>query len=127
MTKRNKTFRKLRNRQSRKLRGRKLRSRKLGGSPSQKGQVLVYLLYMNGCGHCEVLEPEWKKVKEMCDKSRIKFVDVERNDIGTVLKDDPIEVQGGFPTIAKKDKNGKVSYYVGERTATAIYKWINSK
>jgi hypothetical protein len=87
---------------------------------------------MDGCGHCDALKPEWEKVEEMCkNKHNIQCIKVERNKIDNVLSKvnsaggDKIEVQGGYPTIAKK-QGGKVSYFEGERTADKIHKWIES-
>ena len=39
-------------------------------------KALVFF-HMDGCGHCESMKPEWKKLSEMGEYKGVSFVDIE--------------------------------------------------
>ena len=104
-------------------------------------EIVIGKIYANWCGHCELLAPEWDKMKRSI-KSKIKkgdskikkvhIIDIEDakidNDLYLLNKKylnnstDKVELQGGYPTIFKIKEN-KVYYYGGERIAEEMEKW----
>ena len=91
---------------------------------SSKKQLVFF--HMNGCGHCESMKPEWKKLTDMGEYKGVKFLDIENNENRELLKKHEIR---GFPTI-KLCKNGVEDVkncvtHQGERSAEALKKMID--
>ena len=91
---------------------------------SSKKQLVFF--HMNGCGHCESMKPEWKKMTDMGEYKGVQFVDIESNDNRELLEKHQIR---GFPTI-KLCKNGVEDIkncvtHQGERSADAFKKLID--
>jgi len=101
----------------------------------KKPKMIIGLVYANWCGHCQVLKPEWKKMKNNLKSSKIKnnnqFVEIEDSDIQKnhkmnqintrLKKGEKLNVQG-YPTIFKI-KSGNLEYYKGGRTSDEMGNW----
>jgi len=98
-----------------------------------KKPVIVGLVYADWCGHCQQLEPEWKKMKQNILNSELskecEIVDIESKTVDKKLpkyakmtkeKNIPVE---GYPTIFLI-KNGMLEKYVGQREANALETWV---
>lgn len=104
---------------------------------SNKDTIVVGKIYAEWCGHCQMLEPEWVKMKDNLKNSNIKceFYEIEETneDNGTqdvnnkYLKNSnkKLALQGGYPTIFKI-VDGKLEYYNGERESHLLQAWVKS-
>ncbi|NBP66978.1 MAG: hypothetical protein EBU66_20320 [Bacteroidetes bacterium] len=82
--------------------------------------VLV-LYYMNGCGHCEDLEPIWNRAVENIKPSDgIKIVAIEQAQM-TQLPENLINHVAGFPTICVVCESKLIAEYHGPRIESGIY------
>jgi hypothetical protein len=93
---------------------------------------VVGKLYMVGCGHCDALVEPWNEMKKNVGGKVMVLNDIEAAETDKLeeLNDKHganVEVQGGYPTIYKIKKGGKVEYYDGERTATELIGWATNK
>lgn len=97
----------------------------------RKNVIIVGKVYADWCGHCQMLKPEWAKMKKhmhsIKGNKRILFVEVEEKQIESKLrqleKDQNVTIQtDGYPTLFKID-NGKVQYYNGDRQSSAMTNW----
>jgi hypothetical protein len=91
-------------------------------------KTVVGKLYMIGCGHCDALNEPWNQMKKKVNKKVIIAGDIEAaqtNELHKLNKQHGanVVVQGGYPTIYKINKGGKVEYYNGERTAAKLVSW----
>jgi hypothetical protein len=91
-------------------------------------KTVVGKLYMVGCGHCDALVEPWKQMKEKVEKKVMVAGDIEaaeNHKLDQLNKQhgSKVEVQGGYPTIYKIKRGGKVEYYNGERTAPKLAGW----
>ena len=91
-------------------------------------KTVVGKLYMVGCGHCDALVEPWKQMKENVEKKVMVAGDIEaaeNHKLDELNKQygSKVEVQGGYPTIYKIKRGGKVEYYNGERTASKLIGW----
>lgn len=88
--------------------------------------VVVGVIHANWCGHCQLLMPEWNKMKQMSNNDGVKFVEFEesRENREQEMKNlhPDLKIEGGFPTIFKI-VGGKIEYYNGDRTAEEIRSW----
>jgi len=92
------------------------------------------LFYMNGCGPCEKVRPQWQQLKYY-------FNDVNVNDNDDFQKNIVIadmnhelshlvnsikekDIPEAFPSIRYLTKNGESEEYEGERNKEAIAEWI---
>jgi thiol-disulfide isomerase/thioredoxin len=97
---------------------------------SKPTPVLLVLVFANWCGHCEMLKPEWSKMKEELlmhpGFKHGKILEIEDSDPekDAKLKElgDNITING-YPTIFKKPYNGPVEYYGGERNKDEMMAW----
>ena len=86
-------------------------------------------LYMTGCIHCENLAPEWEIVKTHLD---VVSYDIEAQEQQKLSKFndmykpyEPLQPQGGYPTIYKLHKRGgTIVYYQGPRDNVSMLKWL---
>jgi len=90
--------------------------------------IVVGKLYMVGCGHCEMLEQPWNEMKKNVEKKVMVAGDIEAaqtQELEQLNKQHGanVEAQGGYPTIYKIKKGGKVEYYNGERTTSKLIGW----
>ena len=82
------------------------------------------LFKMNGCPHCETLEPKWEKAKEK-NNTNIKMSEVEQSEDGAKEQIDALGIKG-FPTIKYFDGDESETYD-GERTVNGILSFLRSK
>jgi hypothetical protein len=81
--------------------------------------------------HCKNLEPIWKNLKEdlkdKIENKELEIVEFEETRDQAKLEEfkmkHPVEIQGGYPTLFKIDKEGNISYYSGERELEALKNW----
>ena len=71
-------------------------------SKVEESKKALVFFRMEGCGHCESMKPEWKKLSEMGEYKEFHFVDTESKEDAKLLEKHEIQ---GFPTI-KLCKNG---------------------
>ena len=91
----------------------------------KKGKPAFVLIFMEGCGPCNMTRPEWGKLKNVLPKDeKIMIVDVDQTllDQLTSIKEKPV----GFPTMLYIEGN-QVENYEGGRTITDFVKWIQGK
>ena len=91
-------------------------------------KTIVGKLYMNGCGHCDALEEPWNQMKNKVGGKVTVADDIEAEETDKLDKlnkqhEVNVVVQGGYPTIYKIKKGGKVEYYDGERTEQELVNW----
>jgi thiol-disulfide isomerase/thioredoxin len=91
-------------------------------------------IYATWCGHCQVLEPEWKKVEESLYPN--KSINIESAESEKLIRDfnthytKKLKINvylkaNGYPTIFKLNKiGGNVEYYEGNRSHGEILDWI---
>jgi thiol-disulfide isomerase/thioredoxin len=100
----------------------------MGGSKTVVGKI-----YADWCGYCQMMQKDWDNLKrDLAKGGSFEIVDIEqKNEADGVnavnekyLKKSVTKValQGGYPTVFKI-KNGKLSYFNGERTYNAMKKW----
>jgi len=98
---------------------------------SNKKDIIVGKVYADWCGHCQMLKPEWAKMKKHIyskkGKKHVVFAEVEEKQIGTKLrkleKDHGVKVEAnGYPTLFRIE-GGKVKYYNGDRQSHAMSQW----
>jgi thioredoxin-like negative regulator of GroEL len=86
---------------------------------SAKTPCLI-LFYMNGCMHCDALQPVWKKVKDSLKKQKgLEIAEVEYSSINLL----PLGIRGkiaGFPTIQVISGGKAIHEYYGDRTLGSI-------
>ncbi len=88
---------------------------------NENSKKLVYF-YMNGCGHCEKFSPIWDEFISQ-NKSSITTHKLEREEAGNKIQ--KYEVKG-FPTILLLDENNnKIKEYNGDRTLSALKKFVS--
>ena len=102
--------------------------------PTKQTNVIVGKIYADWCGYCQMMQDDWDNLKrDLGENKKIEFVDdiEQKNEADSVndvnekyLKKSPLKLslQGGYPTIFKI-KNGKLSYFNGERRYDAMKKW----
>lgn len=101
----------------------------------ESGKNIFMLIYMEGCGPCNQVRPEWKKLENVLKNYNYKnvvIVDINK-DVFDKMKtkiDPPI----GFPTIKYISKNGIVqedfensNIQNKNREIDAFVDWIHSK
>lgn len=84
---------------------------------------IFVLFYMDGCNPCNLMKPEWMKLKNILSEKDIVIADIERNHLNQLKL--PVEINS-FPTIYFI-KNSKYELYDGERSVDAFFKWIQNK
>jgi len=107
-------------------------------------KIVIGKIFTNWCIHCKMLNPEWEKMKKKVKlqmgrhlkNTMIEYCEIEGADdtdeTSRILQEKveqkygvpPVNFQG-FPTLFKIVGNN-ISYYEGDRTADALYKWAVS-
>jgi hypothetical protein len=92
------------------------------------GKTIVGKLYMNKCGHCEMLEQPWNEMKNKVGGKVTVAEDIEASETRELAELNKkhgvnVEAQGGYPTIYKIKPGGNVEYYNGERNAKELIRW----
>jgi thiol-disulfide isomerase/thioredoxin len=93
--------------------------------------IIIGKLYADWCMHCKNLEPIWKNLKEdlkdKIENKELEIVEFEETKDQSKLEEfklkHPVEIQGGYPTLFKIDKQGNITYYSGERELEALKNW----
>ena len=85
--------------------------------------------WMDGCGHCIQMAPEWEKMKKQLAKERsatgetVAIVDIDAPASSKL----PLGAKVvGFPTIMHTLNGTHLETYSGERTAPAMKTWVLS-
>ena len=89
------------------------------------------LIHAKWCGHCQMLMPEWEKMRKMMgenhDIREIEDGDQDKDqkisEINTKITGDKKLSINGFPTIFKVE-NGELHMYPGERKAEKMKDWF---
>ena len=98
---------------------------------SNKNVIIVGKVYADWCGHCQMLKPEWAKMKKHIyskkGKKRVVFVEIEEKQIESKLrkleKEQGVKVEtNGYPTLFRIS-GGKVVYYKGNRQSNEMTRW----
>ena len=92
----------------------------------------VVLFYMDGCGHCENMKPDWNKViDELKDKYKDEIIlgAIESSDMDMFKKSGISPSVSGFPTILYFHPNNITRHdiYNGDRSYADLKKWILDK
>jgi thiol-disulfide isomerase/thioredoxin len=90
------------------------------------------LIYMEGCGPCNMVRPEWKKLENVLkDREDVAIVDIDKNYVHKVPS---ISSPNSFPTMRYITNGGKtVENYedsdiqTKDRSIDSFVKWIDSK
>ena len=100
---------------------------------------MFMLIYMDGCGPCNQVRPEWKKLENVLRNHKInpKYKNVVIVDINKDMLEKArtnIKSPIGFPTITFVSKNGSIQESFEEsnspnknREIDAFVSWINTK
>jgi hypothetical protein len=95
------------------------------------GKDVFLLIYMEGCGPCNQVRPEWKKIENIFhNKNNQKYNNVVIADIESELLDNIklMKQPLGFPTMKYISNKGKhEENYEGERDVNSFIKWIDTK
>ena len=85
---------------------------------------IFMFLYMDGCGHCEAMKPEWEKLLSMKEiESKLLLVRINATQINA-LPQELTQNLLGFPTLYMV-KDGKIKVeFMKERTAEEMKKFI---
>lgn len=78
--------------------------------------------YMNGCPHCEKMDPIWNSLVNSY-KGNVKLEKKERSDAGSELQKFKI---AGFPSVILVDENGNHKEFEGERTKSSLLKFLKN-
>jgi thiol-disulfide isomerase/thioredoxin len=85
----------------------------------------MVLFYMPGCGHCEMMKPEWEKFeKEISNLDNDLLVSRVRNDY--IPKIEGSKDILGYPTIFKIVNGKKVDEFDEERNSEEFIKYLES-
>jgi thiol-disulfide isomerase/thioredoxin len=90
---------------------------------------IVGMMYAKWCPHCNVLEPNWKKMEEeVKDKIEVRSFEEsdDRDEFQQFEKKYPVKLQSGYPTLFRIE-NGNIEYYSGDRDAESLIKWALGK
>ena len=121
---RNRTIKKnklRRNKSLNRLKSKRTRTRRSGGNIND---TIIIMMWMEGCGHCILLNKSWVVLKE--EIKTVKFIEMESRNIDhELLRKYNIESPRGFPTLVKI-KNGIVCEEPPSRDIDELRKWIKS-
>lgn len=105
---------------SRKINKRKKTVRFSGGS----NNVLIIMMWMEGCGHCVALRGTWETLKT--EFENVHFIEMESRNLDQNLLDKyNIDSPHGYPTLVKI-KNNIVQPPPVSRDIQILRKWIES-
>ena len=79
--------------------------------------------YMEGCGYCKKLDPEWKKLTQTY-QGNVQLKKIQNTQAGGDLDKYGIK---GFPAIILIDGQGNHKEFTGSRTSSDILNFINGK
>ena len=92
----------------------------------------IVLFYMNGCGHCETMKPDWNKlITELKDKHKNEIIlgAVESSNMDMFKKHGISPSVSGFPKILyfHPSRHNMPEHYKGDRSYEDLKKWILTK
>jgi thiol-disulfide isomerase/thioredoxin len=92
----------------------------------------IVLFYMNGCGHCETMKPDWNKlITELKDKHKNEIIlgAIESGNMDMFKKHGISPSVSGFPTILyfHPSRHNMPEHYKGDRSYEDMKKWILTK
>ena len=96
----------------------------------QSKKDIFLLIYMEGCGPCNKVRPEWKKIENIFNNKKNKNPNIVIADVETanMSKIHLTSMPDSFPTIKYISNGGKTEEnYEKERDVTSLMEWINSK
>ena len=89
-----------------------------------KKPVVIVLYYMDGCGHCDEMKPEWKKFEKYAKNSN-KFdgmvAKINARHLNDIEGDKDVM---GYPTIFRLLNKKKHEEYEGERTLNGFKQFL---
>lgn len=107
---------------------------KVFGKALKENRPMMVLFYMNGCGHCEQMKPEWKKFYRnhnqdpfrLNNNGEPEIIQIENNELKKYMDDnDDNDIHIiGFPTIMEI-VNGQKRQYKGPRTNYGFEDFFN--
>lgn len=97
-------------------------AQEITGKEGLSGSKELILVYMNGCGHCEKMMPEWEKAHKK-NQTGIKMRKVEMNQKGGKELCERHNING-FPTIILLENGKKLKDYDGERNEGSIIEFL---
>jgi len=87
---------------------------------------IFYIFVYPGCGHCENVKPEWKKLVDLVKKNKLnvdlKLVNSENSKNEKLVNFHKVE---GFPTFILKKNKQKIQYE-GERNALQMFQFLQN-
>ncbi len=91
-----------------------------------KDKPTMVLFYMDGCGHCENMKPEWGKFEENAENTNMDRVlaRVNANYIGQIDGDTDVI---GYPTIMGLINGKKHREFTGKRTQDEFMKFLEDQ
>ncbi len=136
--------------QSRKNKGILKKQTRSKNKPSKK-KIIIGKIYADWCGHCNMLKPEWEKMKNMIKHNtgrsltNVEFTfsemgETEENNAKNMTLENQISnfnrkhfpqgnkqiMSDGYPTLFKVCRK-KIDYYNGSRSAEDMYNWYTQK
>jgi thiol-disulfide isomerase/thioredoxin len=92
----------------------------------------IVLFYMDGCGHCEKMKPDWNKlIDELKEKHKDEIIlgAIESSNMDMFKKSGISPSVSGFPTILYFHPNNITRHdmYNGDRSYEDLKKWILDK
>ena len=97
----------------------------------QHAKHVFLLIYMDGCGPCMRVRPEWSKIENILRSSKnqkytdVVLIDIEKDHINDITFKTKIK---GFPTMKYiSNKGANEENYEEARDVTSLMSWINSK
>jgi thiol-disulfide isomerase/thioredoxin len=121
---RNRTIKKNKSRRNKSLKRLKSKRAKTRRSGGNSNDTIIIMMWMEGCGHCILLNKSWVVLKE--EIKTVNFIEMESKNLDhELLKKYNIESPRGFPTLVKI-KNGIVCEEPPSRDINELRKWIKS-
>lgn len=97
-------------------------AQQITGKEGMSGGKELVLVYMNNCGHCKTMMPEWEKATKKNNTGiRMRKVEMNEKEGQVMCKRHNIQ---GFPTIILLDKGEKVKDYDGDRNEGAFIEFL---
>lgn len=95
---------------------------------SSKSKPIIVLFFMNGCPHCEMMMPDWKRAVEQFQggshRGRALTAEVEYSAMAS-LPPQLRTIVNGFPTILVIKDGKPGAEYAGDRSAESILAFIH--
>jgi hypothetical protein len=95
----------------------------------KSGKDVFVLIYMEGCGPCNLVRPEWTKLEKILESkagnkyNNVIIANVESDNLDKIQLN---KVPEGFPSIKYISNKGTLEEdFKNERNVNAIMSWIN--